>query len=420
MFRTSGSIKNIRPLTWESSRRVAKRSDRLCSRRWEPVCRWFAPIAPQCPRFSAMAANISIPKSRQRSRPLSSVTSIPQIYGLVEPSARLNWLGPTTGIAVPPKHSNSWQKPRRARSPRLAPNANRLRIIAMRILIFGGTGMLGHQLWRHFASEHEVTVTVRRSVDHLIDESLRRHTRQLLLNEAADFGACARIVRETRPEVVLNCVGVIKQRLENKDHILNLMLNSLLPHHLARICGDNGARLVLFSTDCIFSGNRGDYAEDDSSDATDLYGRTKYLGEVTALKHVVTVRSSIIGRELESCRSLVDWFLSQNGSTVKGYRRAIYSGFTTNEMARIVERILATRPALDGLWQVASRPISKFDLLGLVKDAFGLRIKIEPDDEFLCDRSLDGSRFCALTGYSPPAWESMIAELALTGKSQHY
>jgi dTDP-4-dehydrorhamnose reductase len=230
--------------------------------------------------------------------------------------------------------------------------------------------------------------------------------------DVADFESLARVIRELKPDAVLNCVGIIKQLKESKNAIQSLTINSLLPHRLAEVCGETGARLVLFSTDCVFSGKRGRYQESDFADAEDLYGRTKFLGEVADAPHAITLRSSIIGREIGSTYSLVDWFLSQKAPRVKGYRGAIYSGFTTLEMARIVDRVLGEQKQLHGLWQVASEPITKYDLLHLLRDSYGLSVEIDPVDEPACDRSLVGTRFSETTGYRPPPWPAMVAEMA--------
>jgi len=161
----------------------------------------------------------------------------------------------------------------------------------------------------------------------------------------------------------------------------------------------------------VFAGTRGGYREDDTADANDLYGRTKYLGELHD-GHCVTLRSSIIGLELARKTGLVEWFLAQTGS-IRGFRRAIYSGLTTAEMARVVERILLHHADISGVWQVASRPISKYDLLsGLASRLERGDMRVEPDDEFACDRSLDGGRFHDATGYQAPAWDDMLDELA--------
>lgn len=230
--------------------------------------------------------------------------------------------------------------------------------------------------------------------------------------DLSDFTRLGRVLRDIRPDLVLNCVGVIKQVKDSKKAVPSIAINSLLPHVIAEECGALNARAIFFSTDCVFSGKRGNYSIDDTPDAHDLYGRSKLLGEVVDQPHAITIRSSIIGRELGSAHSLVDWFLSHNGGSVRGYTRAKFSGFTTIEMARIVERIATTQPTFNGLWHVASAPISKYDLLCLIQHYFDIDIKIIPDDSVVCDRTLCGKLFSERLQYVPPNWRAMIGELA--------
>jgi len=214
-----------------------------------------------------------------------------------------------------------------------------------------------------------------------------------------------------RPHAVINAIGIVKQRDEAKAALPNLELNAVFPHRLSNLCRDVGARLIHMSTDCVFAGDRGGYAEDDPSDAQDLYGRSKFLGEVSD-EHCVTLRTSIIGLELKRKGSLIEWFLGQRG-TINGYRKVIYTGFITVEMARIIERILTRHTKLSGLWHVASEPIDKYNLLcGLSTRLARDDIDIRPDDSFVCDRSLVADRFNAATGYQAPSWDEMLDELA--------
>jgi dTDP-4-dehydrorhamnose reductase len=281
-----------------------------------------------------------------------------------------------------------------------------------KILILGGSGMLGHEFWLEMRAKHETWVTVRRPIDAFLADNGISKSKVI---EGLDISNCEQleqVVNDIRPEVVLNCIGIIKQIGAAKDPIQSISVNALLPHRLARICEKLNSKLILFSTDCVFSGKRGMYSENDIPDANDLYGRSKLLGEISDKKHVITLRSSIIGRELGTSHSLVEWFINHKGSKVEGYRRAIYSGFTTIEMARIVERFLMPNREFSGLWHVASDPISKFQLLLLLKERFKLAIEVEPNDVFCCDRSLSGMRFNQATGYQPPDWATMIDELA--------
>ena len=281
----------------------------------------------------------------------------------------------------------------------------------MRLLILGGSGMLGHQLWRGLHAQHDTWVTLRRPVPDFAVHNLFDETKAIQFDDITDDTALERALGQAKPEAVINCVGLIKQRDEASDEALTLRVNAEFPHRLAKRCGKAGARLIHFSTDCIFAGTKGNYTESDPSDAADLYGQSKHQGEV-ADAHSVTLRTSVIGHELGTNLALLDWFLSQRGQAISGFTKAIYSGFTTLEMARIVDRILTQHPALSGVWHVASEPICKFALLQLCREKLGWEGIIEPNDEFVCDRSLNADRFNQATGYTPPSWEAMISELA--------
>ena len=279
----------------------------------------------------------------------------------------------------------------------------------MRILILGGDGMLGHQLLKHFAQRHETRVTLRQPLSAYAPLGSFSANNAYGGIELRTLDTLGPILAAFRPEAVINAVGLVKQRPEAAQVIPNIETNALLPHRLALACRDAGARLVHMSSDCVFSGRKGNYAESDPADADDLYGRTKHLGEVHA-PNALTLRTSFIGRELLRKTGLLEWFLAQTG-TIRGFRRAIFSGFTTIEMARIIEMLLTRFPQAAGVYQVAAAPISKHDLLTLVKNHLGLAVRIEPYDDFACDRSLDGARFGSEFGYRPPSWEAMVAEL---------
>jgi dTDP-4-dehydrorhamnose reductase len=280
----------------------------------------------------------------------------------------------------------------------------------MRVLILGGGGMLGHKLWQAYRQRFDTWVTVRAGYRQYARYNLFDPARLLEGIDAANFDSIVRAVAEVKPQAVVNCIGIIKQLREAKAPLVSLSINSLLPHRLANLCRAASARLIHISTDCVFSGRKGNYTEDDVSDAEDLYGRTKFLGEVDA-PGCLTVRTSIIGRELGTSSGLLDWFFGNRGGKVRGYTRGIYSGFTTLALARILADLLEQQPALSGVYQVSSAPISKFALLSLVNEIFGLEICIEPESEFFCDRSLDSSRFRTATGFRPPDWPAMIREM---------
>lgn len=279
----------------------------------------------------------------------------------------------------------------------------------MRILILGGDGMLGHQLLAWLQPRHEVRCTVRQDLAAYAEYRLFTSANTCGSVDVRSLERLIEVLADFRPEAVINCVGIVKQRPTAKESIPSLEINALLPHRLAVLCKGIGARLVHLSTDCIFSGRKGNYLESDPSDAEDLYGKTKYLGEVQD-DNCLTLRTSIIGRELSRKKSLLEWFLAQQGP-VKGFRNAIYSGFTTLEMGRIIEAMLVEHPDASGVYQVSSDPINKYDLLLLFRDKLGHNIEILPDETFYCDRSLDSTRFRRTFNYMPPSWDAMITEL---------
>jgi len=275
-----------------------------------------------------------------------------------------------------------------------------------RVLVLGGSGMLGHVLSRALSPRFDTRTTVRTS-----DCPVALDPARILVDVSADaFDTVVRAVTSARPDVVVNCIGIVKQADAARDPIASILINSLLPHRLAELCGAEGARLIHVSTDCVFSGRAGGYTEHDLPDPVDLYGRSKLLGEV-ADGDCLTVRTSIIGRELAGANGLLEWFLGQEG-TVRGFRRAIFSGLTTQALAATLAAIISDHRTLTGIRHVASAPISKFELLGLLKDAYGRGVEIVPDDEVVCDRSLDATSFEHETGLHPPSWAEMVAALA--------
>ncbi len=282
-----------------------------------------------------------------------------------------------------------------------------------KILILGATGMLGHTLFSRLSDRHDMDIyaTVR-SLD-----GLSQWFSPVLLSkirsgvDADNFDSIQDVLTDLKPEVVINCIGIIKQLPEAQDPVVAITINALLPHRLARACKVVGARMIHISTDCVFSGTKGNYTESDFADADDLYGRTKYLGEVD-YPHCVTLRTSIIGHELKGKHGLIGWFLSQEGK-VRGFTRAIYTGFPTVEMAKIIADHVIPDKNLHGLFHVSSSRISKYDLLCLVAERYGKKISIDRYDGFQCDRSLNSARFRTITDYDPPPWPELVDKMYL-------
>lgn len=281
----------------------------------------------------------------------------------------------------------------------------------MNVLIFGGNGMLGHQLLSVLGKRHEVWSTVRGAFSSVEHYGVFDETRTICGVKAESTDSVRNAIEIAKPDVVINAVGIIKQLPSSKDVITTLTVNSIFPHRLAEMSGELGFRLITVSTDCVFDGAKGNYSEDDVPNATDLYGKSKNLGEV-ATGNCLTLRTSIIGRELGSAHSLVEWFMSERGKTVKGFVNAIYSGFPTVVFADIIADLIENHPGLSGLYHVSSEPINKFDLLTLIKDEYHLDIEIERYEDFKIDRSLDSTRFRTVTGFKPPPWSDMIKAMA--------
>ena len=279
-----------------------------------------------------------------------------------------------------------------------------------KVLVLGISGMLGSALFRTLSQSPGIETwgTLR-------GEGGKRYFHpdfsQRIISgvDALNHDALIGLFGELKPQVVINCVGLIKQVLGVNDPLTVLPINSLLPNRLARLCEVSGSRLIHISTDCVFSGRRGHYLESDVPDAEDLYGRSKLLGEIDGMGHVTTLRTSIIGHELNSCHSLIDWFLATRGS-VKGYANAYFSGLPTVELAEIIRDYVISSP-ISGLFHVSADRIDKFSLLQLVAQAYEKRVEIIRDEEVKIDRSLDSARFRTVTGYTPRSWPDLILKM---------
>jgi len=283
-----------------------------------------------------------------------------------------------------------------------------------RVLVLGATGMLGHTALRVFASSpgFEAWGAARSGAAlSRLDEPLR--TRVLTGVDVERTDSLVRVLENVRPACVVNAIGLVKQLADADDPLQAIPINSVLPHRLARLCALVGARLVHVSTDCVFAGTRGGYHENDPPDATDLYGRSKLLGEVDA-PNALTLRTSIIGPELASAHGLVEWFLAQSGS-VRGYTRAVFSGLPTVELARVIRDYVLPHPQLRGLYHVSAASIAKHDLLRLIAETYGREVEIVADDRVVVDRSLDSTRFRSATGYQAPAWPDLVRAMHAFG-----
>ncbi|BDT60632.1 NAD(P)-dependent oxidoreductase [Massilia varians] len=277
----------------------------------------------------------------------------------------------------------------------------------VQVLILGASGMLGNAMLRLFASSEGFNAygTVRsQNALAMLPEPVRSNVIDGVDVENTD--SMVAVLDRVRPDIVINCIGLVKQLTQADDPLQAIPINALLPHRLARLCTLVNARFVHMSTDCVFSGAKGMYTEDDASDAYDLYGRSKFLGEVD-YPHAITLRTSIIGHELDRHTSLIGWFLRQKGK-VCGFDRAIFSGLPTIEVARVIRDFVIPHRELQGVYNLSAEPINKFDLLALVAEVYGKQINIVRDSSLVIDRSLDSTRFRQATGFVPPSWPELV------------
>lgn len=281
-----------------------------------------------------------------------------------------------------------------------------------RILILGGAGTLGHKLWQVLPTRFPHTfVSIRKKRDFYAKCGLFAGQNVIDGLDLRDFARLNAVLDEVNPSVIVNCAGVTLRSKEAQDKNSAISINALLPHRLAEWCSRSGARLIHFSTVCVYDGKKGGYTEEDPPDARDLYGMTKILGDVTA-PFALTLRSSFIGREIFGGAELLEWFLAQEGKTVKGFRKALFTGLTTNKLAELVGDLIENHPGLNGLYHVSSETVTKYELLKLMKDAYNLDVQIVPEEGFEMKRDLDGNRFAKATGFVCPPWSRLMAEMA--------
>lgn len=280
----------------------------------------------------------------------------------------------------------------------------------IKILILGGTGLIGNGLFNTMSanSSLEVFATSRASTPPK-NLSMKLRDKLFLRVDATQGERFLNFISDVHPDVLINCIGLTKHLPSGNDPLTAIPLNSFLPHYLAAHCRATNIRFIHISSDCVFSGNRGQYLEGDVPDSNDVYGRTKALGEVCDGQSLV-IRTSTIGHELSTNFGLLDWFLSQRDGC-SGYKNAIFSGVTTVELARIIQEYVIPAPHLHGIYNVSGRSISKYDLLSLIAKVYEKKIHIIPDYGFSINRTLDCGKFAKATGYEPSSWSELIRKM---------
>lgn len=280
----------------------------------------------------------------------------------------------------------------------------------MKILILGVSGLIGSTIYRYFdsATQYNVVGTVR------TDKPKFSHNSNNIRCgiDALNFDSVKKLIDEIRPDQIINCIGITKHVPAQSDAFKLIQLNSAFPHFLANLSTEVDSRLIHISTDCVFAGDIGGYTEMSRTDANDMYGKTKAIGEIHDKKHV-TIRTSTIGHEIDTKHGLLEWFLSQNKSCF-GYRNAIFSGIPTIRLAKILASNVVPEWGLTGLFNLSADPINKFDLLNKIKQRYRKDIEIVASDDFIIDRSLNGELFKSRTGVVLPDWDELIFEMYQT------
>jgi dTDP-4-dehydrorhamnose reductase len=279
----------------------------------------------------------------------------------------------------------------------------------VKILVLGVSGLIGSTIYRVLSAVYSGRVYGASRSERAVEMFSPKIAKNLVFgHNLGNADELAELIGSINAEVLINCVGLTKHIPAGNDPIKALTINALLPHRLENLARMMGARLIHVSTDCVFSGQKGNYSETDQPDATDIYGKTKHLGEVTG-KGVVTIRTSTIGHEHLTKHGLLEWFLCQQSCL--GFQRAFFSGLPTIELARVIRDYILENKSLTGLYHVGGPPIDKYSLLKMIAKEYGKTTEIQPDDKVFIDRTLNSEAFEKAAGYLSPDWESMIAAM---------
>lgn len=282
----------------------------------------------------------------------------------------------------------------------------------MKILILGANGLIGHKIYQVLSDEFsDVWAHLRKPLRSYKFKNIYNFKKVIEDLDLSDFTKLKNELDQLNPDLIINAAGITIRRGINQSMFKTILINSVLPHFLEQWVSKNkDRRLIHFSTDCVFLGKNGKYKEDSIKDANDIYGKTKSLGEVSGPQSL-TLRGSMIGRELDYHTELVEWFLSQKGKTIKGFTNVIYSGITTIKMAKFVKYIINNYPTLSGLYNISSIPISKYKLLTLLNMTFNNKVKILKEPSYSSKKDLISNKFFAELGLIQPEWEDLLKEL---------
>lgn len=269
----------------------------------------------------------------------------------------------------------------------------------MKILILGGNGLLGNALLNILSKNYEVIATTRNKLYKDIKNFI-------YVDDLTRLDFLDKLIIDVDPDIIINALSV--RDVGNKKLYQLKLIFTVIPHHISSFCRRLNKRFIQISTDGVFSGKTGNYKEEDIPDPIDSYGICKFLGEPNQ-KNTTVIRTSMIGHSFNNDYGLLDWFIKQNECTL--YKNAVFSGLPVYEIARIISQYFIENKNLDGIYHLASEPISKLNLLTLVNNVYNLNIIIHEDDSFYMDRSLDSSKFQNKTGYRVLSWDDMITQM---------
>jgi len=285
-------------------------------------------------------------------------------------------------------------------------------MINKNVIILGTSGMLGHKMLQVLARRFYTAGTLRKH-----NQSSILSSYQLYENvDARKFSSVLDVLMHFEPDVIVNCIGIVKQLPESNDWDISHAINSEFPHKLDTYAHSHNIKLIHISSDCVFDGKTGFYSERDIPNATDIYGRTKFSGEVP---NSLTLRTSIIGREINTCHGLLEWFLTKRGMKIQGYKNSVFSGVTTNELSQIVSDLIYSGTDLKGLYHIASEPISKLNLLIKINEYLDEKVNIEPVDGEFINRSLNGELLVKKFGIKILSWDDMLKDMLVKDKTNY-
>jgi dTDP-4-dehydrorhamnose reductase len=287
----------------------------------------------------------------------------------------------------------------------------------MKVCVLGAGGLLGHMLIRVLSESNDVFGTTREKPN--ISSPLANFLSLEKWIGGVDASvphSIEKIFDTDQFDVAINCIGLIKQRDSIVSDSETMLINGEFPHHLAQIANSHDTQVIHISTDCVFSGTKGSYLESDTPDPVDVYGKSKLLGELIDSNNL-TLRTSHIGRELTVKKSFVEWLVSQRGGHVNGYSHAIYSGLTTQALARTISKLLLGNSHLTSLFHVSSQPISKLEIINKLNELLDLQLTVTPDASVQINRSLNSEKFQNATSISPQTWDEMLSDLCQDQKT---